>query len=196
MIETIVVIAIIGIVAVLVIPAFQTVMRHARLDAAARQVDVLMLSARGQAIKRGSNVGVVVSTDSSYSWQPAGWTSSVAIYRAAAVFVDANANGTPDAGETIIGVPYQLPEGSAALTMSIDARDTAVPGSTPTKTTFVFTPFGNATTSSGTNGVFFSDSQGNVLQVEIPVVAAGKVVMTKRNGKTGGTYVTQPWTWY
>jgi len=194
--ELLIVLAIVGSMLALALPYFGTVIRRSRLDAAAREVDILMLSARSQAIKRGNQVGVVLSTNPSYSWKPAGYSAATPIYRTAAVFVDSNSNGAPDDGEAIIGSPYVLPEGGSVLNMSIDQRDKAVPGSTATTTSFVFTAFGNAITGSDTNGVFFFDAKGNVLQVSIPVVTNGKVAMTKRSGSSGGSYVQQPWTWF
>lgn len=194
--EILVVLAIVGSLLAITIPFFGMMIRRARLDAAARQMNILMLAARSQAIKRGNNVGVVVSTKSNYLWKPSGYASAITIYPGAAVFVDSNSNGTPDDGEAIIGDPYSLPEGFANLKVSIDTREAASPGSTAQTTSFVFTAFGNARTGSDTNGVFFSDTKGNVLQVSIPVVTNGKVVMTKRTGSSGGSYAQQPWTWF
>jgi len=80
-VETIVVVAIIGIVLAITIPYFGSAMRRSRLTSEARQIYMPLLKARLEAIKRGNNVNVEISTDSSKT-----------SYRTALVFID-NATG-------------------------------------------------------------------------------------------------------
>jgi prepilin-type N-terminal cleavage/methylation domain-containing protein len=180
--ELLVVIAIIGSICAIAIPNFTRIIRQGRVDAVGRQVQMTLLAARLQAVRRGGNVGVVVSTDSSVP----------ATYLIPTTFVDANSNGVLDGGETVISAG-PLPPGNTRLKFSVDAANAVNPSPAAATFVFQFTPFGSAVTGSGAKAFFVSDAAGNVLQVGIPSELNGKVSMTKLSG---GTYVPPPWKWF
>jgi type IV fimbrial biogenesis protein FimT len=190
--ELMIAVAIIGAILTIALPYFAGVLRRVRLDSAARQFDMILLKARIEAIRRGNQVGVIVSTDSTYDGST---TAKPNAYRSAVVFVDSNANGTFDSTETVL-TSYALPSGSSTVTYSIDTVDKSTPGSTVQTYYFVFTPFGSAVSvaSGSMRSLYVSDGVGNTIQLGIPVAASGRVQMTKL--LTGGGYEAPPWTWY
>ena len=64
------------------------------LSSAQGELAAAMMLARGEALKRGAQVGLIATTPVRGSEFNGGWT----------VFVDANANGILDAGETIVRI--------------------------------------------------------------------------------------------
>lgn len=180
--EMLVILAIIGAISAIGLPNLVRLVRRSRVDAAAREVQMTLLGARLQAIRRGSNVGVVVSTDSG---QPS-------TYLIPTMFVDANANGAFDGGDTLIS-KSTMPPGSSGLNFSVDAKNALSPSTTGATIVFQFTPFGSAVTGSGAKAFFVSDKLGNVLQVGITSELNGRVSMTKLSG---ATYVPPPWKWF
>ena len=178
--EIIVVVAIIGSVLALALPYFATIMRRARLDSEARQLDMALLKGRLEAIKRGNNVCLEASTD------PAKTS-----YQSPILYVDANSNSTLDVGETTIAT-YPMAPSASNLTFRIDTYNATSPSSSPKTFTFVFTPFGASTTAGSSKAIFISDSSNNVVQVGIPIPTTGKVAMTKLSGSS---YVPPPWSW-
>ncbi|HET9794175.1 MAG TPA: GspH/FimT family protein [Thermoanaerobaculia bacterium] len=180
-IELIVVVAIVGIVLAIALPYFGVISRRAHLDAAARAVQMDLLKARVAALRRGSDVGVEVSTDVSKD-----------SYHSAIVYIDANANGVLDSGETILA-RSPLPPSDANLVYRIAALNSVAPGTSAQTFSFVFSPLGNATTGSSSKALFLSDGKGNLIQVGVPIATSGKVAMTKLSG---ASYVPPPWIWY
>src|SRR5215467_10713280 len=93
MVELIIVVAIVGIVLAIALPYFGIIMRHGRVYSEALQVYAPMRKARLEAVKRGNNVYVEISTD-----------SSAASYRTPIVFVDSGTTpGAYDTNDTLIG---------------------------------------------------------------------------------------------
>jgi prepilin-type N-terminal cleavage/methylation domain-containing protein len=184
-VEMLIVIAIMGLILAIGIPYFATVLHRSRVDAVAREIDIAVLSARLQAIKRGSNVGAVVSTDSS---------SAIGAYNTMIIFIDANANGILDGGETKIRTEPLFPA-EHRVTLAIDAPDTSSPSASAATAYIVFTPFGSVG-AGGDKGIYISDPYGNTLQVSVAAPASGKVALTKR--VSGGTppYQSPPWKWF
>jgi prepilin-type N-terminal cleavage/methylation domain-containing protein len=184
LVELLVAIAIMGLILAIGIPFFGTILHRSRVDAVSREFNMSVLSARLQAIKRGQNVGVVVSTDSS---------SSIGAYHNAVLFLDANANGVLDAGDTVIRTDALLPD-ERRVTLSIDSPDASSPSTAAATTYIVFSPFGSVA-SGGDKGVYVSDLYGNVLQVRVTTPATGKLAITKL--VPGGTplYQLAPWKW-
>ncbi|MGH9442093.1 MAG: GspH/FimT family pseudopilin [Thermoanaerobaculia bacterium] len=179
--EMLVILAIVGALSAIAVPNFLHLIHRSRVDAVAREVQMTLLGARLQAIRRGSNVGVVVSTDS----------SKPATYLIPTTFVDANSNGVFDSGETLISAAL-MPPGASGLKFSVDTVNAVNPSTTGATTVFRFTPFGSAVTGSGAKAFYVSDSLGNVLQVSITNELNGRISMTKLSG---GAYIPPPWKW-
>ena len=184
-IELIVVIALVGIVFAIAVPYFGAVMRRGRVTAEARQILVPLLKARLEAIKRGNNVLVEISTDSSKT-----------SYQTALVFVDTSNSGANknvyDGGDTLIATFPVAP--SSDTTLELDALNAASPSTASTTIDFIFTPFGSMDAATTTKAAYVSDLRNNVLQVSVPSTTNGKPALTKQ--LSGTTYVAQPWTWY
>ena len=176
-----VVLAIIGAISAIGLPNLVRLIRRSRVDAAAREVQMTLLGARLQAIRRGSNVGVVVSTDSG---QPS-------TYLLPTMFVDANANGAFDGGDTLIS-KFPMPPGSNGLNFSVDVKNAVSPATTGATVVFQFTPFGSAVTGSGSKAFYVYDNLGNTLQVSVTSELNGRISLTKLSGIT---YVPPPWKW-
>ena len=196
MIEVLVVLAIAGIALLIGIPALGTFLRRGRVDASARQIDMALLTARMQAVKRGNNVGVVFSNDPARNADP---TDKVG-YASPTIFIDVGANGTFDAGTDTVLQQLPLP-GYKGIHFGIDDanKGSGDPSTAAATVAYVFTPFGSelsASTGDG-KGVYVLDDYQNVLQISVPVAASGKTTMTKRV-VSGGTnsYVATPWVWY
>ena len=192
-VEMMIVVAIIGAILAIALPYFAGFLRRARLDNAARQIDMVMLKARIEAIRRGNQVGVIVSTDSTMDGSS---VSKPNAYRGAVVFVDNSpANGSFDSGETIL-TTFSMPPGSNLVGYAVDTVDKTAPATSSQTYSFVFTPFGSAVSvaSGSMRSVYVYDTVGNTIQIGIPVAASGRVQMTKL--VTGGGYVSSPWTWY
>jgi prepilin-type N-terminal cleavage/methylation domain-containing protein len=184
-IELIVVMAIIGMVFAIVIPYFGVVIRRGRVTSEARQVLVPLLKARLESIKRGNNVLVEISTDSSKT-----------SYQTALVFVDTSSSGANknvyDAGDTLIGTFPVAPSSDA--TLRLDDANVASPSTANATIDFIFTPFGSMDAATTSKAAYVSDRKNNVLQVSVPSATNGKPALTKQT--SGTTYVAQPWTWY
>ena len=185
LIEMIVVIAIAGILLALVIPYFGVVMRRGRVTGEARQILVPLLKARLESIKRGNNVLVEISTDSSKT-----------SYQTSLVFVDTSNSGANknvyDGGDTLIATFPVAP--ASDTTLSLDAENAASPSTASTTIDFIFTPFGSMDAATTPKAAFVSDRKNNVLQVSVPSTTNGKPTLTKQT--SGTNYVAQPWTWY
>jgi|SRR5450759_685618 len=194
--EIIVVIAIIGSVLAISLPYFGQIMRRARLDSESRQINMALLKARLEAIKRGNNVCLMTSTNPSASFSAkdlGGNAITVVPYQSEVLYVDSNANGALDSNETVIA-NYRVAPSSSNLTFRIDTYNATSPSAGSTTFNFVFTPFGSSTTAGSSKAVFISDAKNNVVQIGIPIAASGKVAMTKQN--PAGGYIGSPWTWY
>ena len=181
--EIIVVIAIAGAVLAMAIPYMGGVMRRSRVEAASRQIYMPLLRARLEAIKRGSNVFVEYSTDSSKS-----------SYQTAVVFADST-TGTLNAYDSTDTTIAKFPTApSSDCTILIDTADNAAPAASSQTIEFIFTPFGSMDTANSTSkSVYIKDSSGNVVQIRVPTSTNGKAAMTKL---LASSYVTAPWTWY
>ncbi len=196
LVETLIVVAIIGAALLIGIPAMGTFLRRGRVDSSARQVDMSLLTARMQAVKRGNDIGVVFSNDPARISDP---TDPIG-YASPAIFIDVNTNGAFDAGTDTVIQRLPLP-GYTGIHFGIDDVDKASgdPSTTAATVAYVFTPFGSelAASSGSGKGIYVFDEYSNVLQVSVPVVASGRVTMTKRLVAGGtNTYVVSPWKWY
>jgi len=196
MVELLIVVAIIGVVLLIGIPTFGTFIRRGRVDSSARQVDMALLTARMQAVKRGDNIGVVFSNDPARNADP---TDPIG-YASPAVFTDVNGNGVFDSGTDTVLRRLPLPS-YKGIHFGIDAADvgTGDPSTTAATVAYVFTPFGSELAGSTGNGkgIYVFDEFRNVLQISVPILASGKVAMTKRVVAGGtNTYVASPWVWY
>jgi type IV fimbrial biogenesis protein FimT len=184
-VEMIVVIAIIAMTLALVIPYFGIVIRRGRVNAEARQILVPLLKARLESIKRGNNVLVEISTDSSKT-----------SYQTSLVFLDTSSSGANknvyDAGDTLIATFPVAP--SSETTLRLDNANVASPSTANTTIDFIFTPFGSMDAATTSKAAYVSDKKNNVLQVSVPSTTNGKPTLTKQT--IGTTYVAQPWTWY
>jgi prepilin-type N-terminal cleavage/methylation domain-containing protein len=182
LIEMIVVVAIIGIVLAIALPYFGIIMRHGRVYAEALQVYAPMRKARLEAVKRGNNVYVEISTD-----------SSQLSYRTAIVFLDTGT--TPGAydtpGDTLIGM---YPMGSSLNeSLLIDDENKTSPVLTATTVEYIFTPLGTMSATSTAKSVYVSDLSGNLVQISVPSATTGKPAMTKL---VNGSFIAPPWKWY
>ena len=184
-IELIVVIALAGIIFAIAVPYFGAVMRRGRVTSEARQILVPLLKARLEAIKRGNNVLVEISTDSSKT-----------SYQTALVFLDTSSSGANknvyDGGDTLIKTFPAAP--ASDTTLSLDDMNAASPSTGSTTIDFIFTPFGSMDAATTTKAAYVIDRKNNVLQVSVPSTTNGKPAITKQ--VSGTNYVAQPWTWY
>jgi hypothetical protein len=148
----------------------------------ALEVYAPMLKARLEAVKRGNNVYVEISTN-----------VTKASYRAATVFVDATGGtvGSYDTGDTLIGTYPMAPSSQSAL--SIDDANKPSPVSSASTVEYIFTPLGTMSAASTAKSIYVSDTSGNVIQIAVPAATTGKPAMTKL---AGSTYVAPPWKWY
>lgn len=174
-------VAIVGMVLVIALPFFGVVARRSRVYAEAMQVYAPMLKARLQAVKRGNNVFVEISTD-----------PSKASYRTPTIFVDSGSTPNEyDTTDTLIGAFPTAP--SSQTTIAIDDANKASPASSSTTVEYIFTPLGSMSAASTTKSVYVSDVKGNVVQISVPSGTTGKPAMTKL---LGSAYVAPPWKWY
>jgi type II secretory pathway pseudopilin PulG len=185
MVELIVVVAIIGLVLIISIPYFGGAMRRARLTSEARQIFMPLLKARLEAIKRGNNINVEISTDSSKT-----------SYRTALVFID-NATGSVGSynasdPDTLVMTFPMAPNADSAL--RIDVLNAPSPSTAATTIDFIFTPLGTLAAASTSKAAYISDGKGNLLQVAVPSTSNAKATITKQ--LVGANYVGQPWTWF
>ena len=111
LVESMVVVAILGILAAVALPSFKSTMESSRRTAYANQLLEDMALARSEAIKRGVRVVVCPSSSgtscaASNSWAT-GWI----------VFTDKNNNATVDASDTVLRVheALALPSGWVAI---------------------------------------------------------------------------------
>jgi type II secretory pathway pseudopilin PulG len=187
--EILVVLALVATAILSMMPFLRTFVHRSRLDAAAQEIEMTILSARLQAVKRGTNVGVWIST-----------RPSTRAYRTLVVFVDSNANGVLDINEPVIGT-YPLPPETSSIQLRIDSYNSQTPTTAPGDYNLAFSLFGSAVVSGApgaTLGVFILDDHGNVIQVGVPATVTGQVAMTKLDqaATSAPFYVTNPWTWY
>jgi len=182
--ELIVVVAIIGAIAAIAVPYMGQVMRRSRVEAETQQIYMPLLRARLEAIKRGGNVIVEYSTDSSKT-----------SYQRAVIYQDKSGGTTNvyDSTDTLIAEFPTAP--SSDTTIRIYDTDKASPSSASQTIEFIFTPFGSMdTTNSTSKSVYVGDTKGNLIQIRVPSSTSGKATMTKHT--TGTTYVSSPWQWY
>lgn len=191
LIELLVVIGLIGLLALISIPYFQGIIRRGRLQNAASSFGTSLLRARLQAVKRGNNVGLSVTNDSSNP-----------NYGNQVIFIDTNANNTLDAGDTVLQlIPMPPDAGSRFLQIAIDVPNQASPSTAATTFAFVFTPFGSATNANASgavaDAVYVSDNLGNILQVSVPMATSGKIATTKYfpGPSPAAGYYAPPWHW-
>lgn len=161
------------------LPYLASIARRSRLQAEARTVGLVLTGARMQAMKRGDNVGVEISTD-----------PGRASFRRAVVFLDTGAiAGTLDAGDAVVGSAVIVEDREAIW---IDAENSASPSSAPATADFVFTRLGSPAEGSPRRGVYVGDRAGNLIQVAIRPGLSGQVKTTKRDG---AAFSGRPWTW-
>jgi len=181
LVELIVVVAIVGILLAIAVPYFGIVMRHGRVYSEALQVYAPMRKARLEAVKRGNNVYVEISTD-----------GSQLSYRRAIVFVDSGTTlGAYDTNDALIGMYPVVSSLNEALL--IDDENKTSPVLTATTVEYIFKPLGTMSATSTAKSVYVSDVSGNLVQISVPSATTGKPAMTKL---VNGRYVAPPWKWY
>jgi len=181
--------AIMGLILAIGIPFFGTVLHRSRVDGLAREIDMTVLAARLQAIKRGQNVGVVLSTDPS---------SPIDAYNTAITFVDAKPDGVLDTSTTppdVIVHSDPLDPPGHQVSLRIDSPDQASPSTSAATAYIVFTPFGSVG-SGGDKGIYVLDGHGNTIQISVGTPATGKISMTKLITGATPPYQLPPWKWY
>jgi type IV fimbrial biogenesis protein FimT len=184
LVELMVVIAIAGLLMAIAIPYFGQVMRRARVESEARTISSTLLQARLQAIKRGANVLVEFSTDSS--------KLSLGSYHKAVVYLDTGGTaGALDATDTVLG-RSGIASGADTEKYYVDDAGKPSPSTSAATIEFVFTPFGSMNATSTAKSIYIGDTKGNLLQIAIPAAAQGKILTTKL---AGSTFVGRPWTW-
>jgi len=165
LVEVIVIVAIVGMLIGIGIPALQRLIVRSKLEGAAKQTATMMLSARFQAIKRGETVLVQVDTES---------LDIIA-------FVDSDLSGSYEgANDTLLN--------AAALTAGVefaapDSQD-VIQGfeTTGDVGTARFNPDGSA----GATGAFrFADARRNYLEVRVDPIANARVEVQKWNEDLG-----------
>jgi len=109
LVEMVVTVAIMALLLALGVPSFQALMRNNRVAAHANEFLGALNLARGEAIKRGSGVRVVLCPGTSAGCSGTAWGSGWI------VFVDTNNNGSRDAGEPVLRV-YSALSGNETLT--------------------------------------------------------------------------------
>jgi len=188
MVELIVVLAIAALILAIGIPIFATMIHRSRVEGTAREIDLTLLAARLQAIKRGANVGTVLTTDSSISSGPL-----KNAYQTLLTFVDKDGNGALDAGETVLGTNPLHPAGRQ-ITLAVDGANAATPSTTGATAYFVFKPVGSMQVAD--KSIYILDTHDNVLQVGVVSASTGRVAVTKRRVSGGTTtYQPPPWQW-
>jgi Type II transport protein GspH len=170
-------------------PFLRTFIGRSRLDAAAQEIEMTIMSARLQAVKHGTNVAVWMST-----------RPGARAYRQLVTFEDLNANGVLDINEPVLRTD-QLPPETSVIQVLIDSYGAQTPTTTPGDYTVVFTLFGSAVITGApgaTLGVFVQDNKGNVIQVGVPTSVTGRVAMTKldKGATSAPYYIANPWKWY
>lgn len=216
--ETLIVLALIGLVAVIAMPVAGRLIRHSRGLSAFSNLRQVMATARLQAVKRGTNVVVEISLSDEKSIRlrtfqdRANDTTSPlpAVEQAAAgnflqdTFPDPLVN-EPTLGEFTVaqgisvwkqgGAKHDLGEGAAfdkyAGNASVVDRIVFLPsgGILPPQDTACGVP-----TASGGRGLYFADDQGkNFFRVTVETNVSGKFRVDKYMAGTG--YVTRGWSW-
>lgn len=109
--ELMVVVAIAAILMAMAAPAFNSFIDNQKLLATATEFYSATNLTRTEAIKRGGQVTMAANDGANWS---SGWT----------IFVDANANAIPDAGETIIIIHEAIP---GKITVTNNFTDSTVP---------------------------------------------------------------------
>jgi prepilin-type N-terminal cleavage/methylation domain-containing protein len=183
LIELIVVMGIAGLMLGIGLPYFGAITRRARVETEARTISISLLQARMQAIKRGRNVCVEFSTD-----------STKASYHKPIVYVDnpgAGTAGVYDGADTLISTS-EIASGSAKDKFLIDAADTVAPSTAGSTIEFIFTPFGALAATSTAQSMYVGDTRGNIMQIAIGTRNTGKLSTTKLSGSS---YVAPPWAW-
>jgi prepilin-type N-terminal cleavage/methylation domain-containing protein len=182
LLEALLVVALVGIAAVFAVPSFRVFGRRARINGIAREINVQLIAARHQAIKRGDFVGIKISAGTG----PATCQE----------FVDLNHNGSYDSGSDLLLASFRPGTQRAGTFVKIDNLDVSSPSSTLTEYTIVFTQFGSLNPPAALKSVYIGDSFGNLVQISTPNTASGRVEMTKWNGSGSvGTFNPPPWTW-
>ena len=108
LVESMVVVAILGILAAIAVPSFKSTIESSRRTTYANQLLEDLALARSEAAKRGGRVALCPSSDGVGCLAAANVTSFASGW---IVFVDTNNNGSRDAGETILRVHEALPSG-------------------------------------------------------------------------------------
>jgi Tfp pilus assembly protein PilE len=203
MLELLVVMAGLGVLMAIALPAFTNMVRRSRVTSTFHQVSSLMGYARLQAVQRHNNVVFALTTD-----------SSSPNFRRAIVFDDPNGNGVQDAGEAMLrnyalppdnlGIHLMFKDGvnNSVTAVQFDGYAAAlpsIPGSGNLKDEVIFTSFGSILTpdsyNPGTNpplGVYFGDDHANYFRVGIDNPSTAKTALGKWNGTA---YLPAPWQW-
>lgn len=175
LIEMVVVIAFMGVLMLIGIPAIQNLLHRSKLEGAARESMIMMQQARLEAIKR--NDTTIVLAD--------------ATNRRVVSFIDEDGDAAFDAGETVLG---QLQLGSG-ITFTDPAGNTGDAAQTFTGPTGPLFEVDGSVAETG--ALRFADQRGNFLEVVVEPAATGRVRLRKWDGAAwrepgeGGT----AWEW-
>lgn len=169
LIETLIVLLLLGIMITLVTPNFLKAIQHQKLTSTAQQTAVLMRLARLQAIKTAINSVVQIDT----------------VKGTVTAFSDANNNQTLDSTEKTLG---RINLSKGVTIMAVD-RFT----SPPTPAVAVFRSDGSVLcpaadlqcTATKSPGAFrFQNSNGDQIEARVVTATGGRIVLQKYNGST------------
>ncbi len=181
--EALVVVFIVGILVLMVAPAFLNMFNRIKLTGTAREIASLMQAARMESIKMGAPAFVVYDTAENRFY----------------AFVDLDRDGTESDADRVLAATVPVPtkvefrgpgDGAIAGTNAIDGWDDA-----PAQEGPIFRSDGSV---DRVGAYRLRDSNGNYLEVRVETPATGRIVLRKRdedgvfylNGESGHN-----WTW-
>ncbi|WP_265944223.1 GspH/FimT family pseudopilin [Dechloromonas sp. A34] len=83
LIELMIAVALLGILLTLAMPSFSDMIRRMRIESAANSLSVALATARSEAVKRGRNISVCKSANSSACTTSGDWSTGWVIYATA-----------------------------------------------------------------------------------------------------------------
>lgn len=177
LVESLIVIAVLGIAALLGVPAFLDMLRRERLVGSAREAATLMRLARSQAVKTNRRAGVTMDF----------------ARNEVVAFADRDGSGAYEATDQVLG-RYVLPNGISMFGPGDDIdgevhnnANVGFPENADGEGTVLFSSLGAASTS----GAFrFTDAGVNYLEARVDPPATGRVSVQKH---AGGSDVPGNW---
>ena len=161
--ELIIAMAVGAVLLAMAVPNFSTMLQRNRINSAADQLYASMAVARGEAVKRRTDIRVCPSQDSASCRNDGDWSDGWLIFH------DADSSGSPSTSEIIKAVPST----SLADGMDIECETEVEDG-----VTFQAT---GAAWDSGTSGAFWiCHSNSSVSSKEIAISPSGRIEHSKR----------------